>query len=653
MTYAAIAYTAPQYEDYYLQYIKAYSAGTTTPIPMATDSSGLTTVAKAQLNSKGFITSDGEALFIPYIEGSYDLYIFPTALDADNNDTSSAIRIADDMNSQNVSIINDLSQAYEFDTVADMKASTIVFPIRKVLKTKGYYEAGDGGQADYLISDTAVADGYGNIELANGNVAELQITGVIVPKQFGAVGDGVTDDSDPFVVIFAQNLPIIATDTYLVSQRFTTETLIISGGGTFALSGTTYGFMDITGSDSVIDGVHFVGAGEVDEVSLSVDVCFVFSNYDAQNNVVRNCTFKDFTFYCIDLKSKNSSIDNNRFDNIGYWAIGSFNRFNYITNNTFVSCGNSFASYTGGVITVSYSSLDGDTMATTKAERNYILNNIISTSRQVAIDTHSGRKLTITGNIITDCDLDGIYLHRTNPATEGLTDADGRITDCIINGNTVINCLSGITLSSFQDDSVDRTACLDNLIENNLIRDCVSSGINLARGSKKNTVRGNDIDGSGRPIYLFYWTSSNMIQNNYVRASASSAYLLDINAGGLGYSCDFNVVENNTFDLQGFDITAVRNQLGCDSTQIKNNEFLNRGLLYPITDAESGTARQSLIVHLPRAWSYALNTPSDMRGEQIRNVLPSAGDYVGWTCVTAGDQSATPGVWKGYGTIES
>ena len=42
-------------------------------------------------------------------------------------------------------IIKDLSQAYEFDTVALMKASTIIFAIGKIIKTKGYYTKGDTG----------------------------------------------------------------------------------------------------------------------------------------------------------------------------------------------------------------------------------------------------------------------------------------------------------------------------------------------------------------------------------------------------------------------------------------------------------------------------------------------------------------------------
>jgi len=86
-------------------------------------------------------------------------------------------------------LVNDLSQAYEFDTVALMKASLIVFPIGKTLTTKGYYTKGDGGAAKYLAVAPQAFDGYGDHELSNGNVAMLQHRGVVNALMFGARND--------------------------------------------------------------------------------------------------------------------------------------------------------------------------------------------------------------------------------------------------------------------------------------------------------------------------------------------------------------------------------------------------------------------------------------------------------------------------------
>ena len=47
-------------------------------------------------------------------------------------------------------LINDLSQAYDFETRTDMVNSTIAFPNGKHYKTKGFTTVGDGGGAEYL-----------------------------------------------------------------------------------------------------------------------------------------------------------------------------------------------------------------------------------------------------------------------------------------------------------------------------------------------------------------------------------------------------------------------------------------------------------------------------------------------------------------------
>ena len=68
-----------------------------------------------------------------------------------------------------------------------------------LVHTLGYYEANDGGAADYIIREKTEDDiednGLIHI-LDNGLVAELIIRDSINIKQFGATGDGVTDDTE-------------------------------------------------------------------------------------------------------------------------------------------------------------------------------------------------------------------------------------------------------------------------------------------------------------------------------------------------------------------------------------------------------------------------------------------------------------------------
>lgn len=104
MAFAPIALTIPQYEDYPNYWLKAYDQGTVTPLAMATDATGGTTLAKAELDATGFPITAGSVRFIPFIDGDYDLWLFPTAAEADANDTTNAIQFADNLNTINTTI---------------------------------------------------------------------------------------------------------------------------------------------------------------------------------------------------------------------------------------------------------------------------------------------------------------------------------------------------------------------------------------------------------------------------------------------------------------------------------------------------------------------------------------------------------------------
>ncbi len=95
MAYSPIAFTAANYRDYKNYWLKAYEPGTTTPVVMATDSTLSTFISKSEVNVDGFLVSAGNALIIPYVNGTYDLWLFPTEAEAEANDTSNALRLAD------------------------------------------------------------------------------------------------------------------------------------------------------------------------------------------------------------------------------------------------------------------------------------------------------------------------------------------------------------------------------------------------------------------------------------------------------------------------------------------------------------------------------------------------------------------------------
>lgn len=88
-TYYPISFTVPQYEDssgnpYSGAVLKAYSAGTSTAIVMATDYTGGTTVSTVTLNSSGFPAVSGNVI-IPHIGENYKLALYPTSAAATAN----------------------------------------------------------------------------------------------------------------------------------------------------------------------------------------------------------------------------------------------------------------------------------------------------------------------------------------------------------------------------------------------------------------------------------------------------------------------------------------------------------------------------------------------------------------------------------------
>lgn len=85
-----------------------------------------------------------------------------------------------------------------FNSVAEMKASNKV-KVGYTVKTLGYYEQNDGGGADYVIVDDIGEDEIDEaslITLQKELYAKLLVQDYVNVKQFGAKGDGETDDTE-------------------------------------------------------------------------------------------------------------------------------------------------------------------------------------------------------------------------------------------------------------------------------------------------------------------------------------------------------------------------------------------------------------------------------------------------------------------------
>jgi hypothetical protein len=193
MAYSPIALVAPNYRDYKNEWLKAYEPGTTTPKIIALDSGATITVAKVQLNADGFLKSASGTLVIPYIDGSYDLWLFPTEAEADANDTINAEKLADNILPLNQDDnINDLSLPYVFDTVAAMVGSAIVPIVGKLILIKD--------ESIYLsVLTSGVTPNDRNIKTSTVNATisfSLVVSDKAIVRRFGADSLGIKAADD-------------------------------------------------------------------------------------------------------------------------------------------------------------------------------------------------------------------------------------------------------------------------------------------------------------------------------------------------------------------------------------------------------------------------------------------------------------------------
>lgn len=83
---------------------------------------------------------------------------------------------------------------FGFDTVEEMKNATNLID-GSYAKTLGYYEINDGGAGLYKIIKSDLEDNGGNIHVLNNGLRAELVDDNINVKQFGAKGDGITDDT--------------------------------------------------------------------------------------------------------------------------------------------------------------------------------------------------------------------------------------------------------------------------------------------------------------------------------------------------------------------------------------------------------------------------------------------------------------------------
>jgi hypothetical protein len=131
-------------------------------------------------------------------------------------------------------------------SVADLKASPAT--LGTIIETRGYYSSDDGGANKYIVvpAATGTDDGGSYIDMDSGLQAKGLFQSNVSAEQFGAVGDGVANDTLAFesLSLFSNGRMIVLRGgaTYLVdSVSFPANCTLITNGAKFVFSGVGAG----------------------------------------------------------------------------------------------------------------------------------------------------------------------------------------------------------------------------------------------------------------------------------------------------------------------------------------------------------------------------------------------------------------------------
>lgn len=248
-----------------------------------------------------------------FYEANRHVYIYtkegiPTLIDVDASDISTLEQEVRKAQRDIAEFREDIDRfAYFFNTVADMKASTQLSS-GDYARTLGYYNRNDGGGAYYKISSTQPSGYYET--LGNMLYAELITEDAMDVRQFGAKGDGATDDRPRIVsAINNANELYFSPGTYLINSAiFIPSDKKITGHGddSVILAGSTFNIINTSDTHNIeISSLKLDGDAENKQTAgtLTEAVNGIAAKH-VQDIIIDNVTFTNMGYlpqqYAID-----------------------------------------------------------------------------------------------------------------------------------------------------------------------------------------------------------------------------------------------------------------------------------------------------------------------------------------------------------------
>lgn len=537
---------------------------------------------------------------------------------------------------------------------AEVATITIPPDVQAIL-TSGYHSPGDGGGATYKRV-AAQPSHAGKVRSGDGAWWELVNDGSVSVKQFGAKGDGVSDDTvalqkaAQYIATFGGPLLFPGAGPYLILAdiEFVSQT-----DGPSPLPDSDFVLSDVT-------PVSLIGSGRtVVQATAEMDSMFklwwnddehthqapwyseIKGFYFDGNGLADKCIAADHAFGC--------KVHENRFGGADYAVYaGGYGGWLFQHNQVAtkwglfatdrlgdsVITGNDFYPRDGGAgVRLTY--YGGDT----KISENVFTGtgNIDDVLTGVQVDGDSTEGNTTGNLVISSNEFNGMA---------GLKVYQGGTSENIYNIIVANN-----HTSQYGDVNpctlVDAVAVTNIIVVNNHFNANGIYGDAQQRGVVLTNCDGYLISGN---VFDSFDVTCVAVYDS-IGGSVSDNHFTDYSKADVGGEAVFisgssyrNTVRDNKFrqTQTSYGQVGVKEDTGADFNKAVHNEFI--GVATPYVKAGSAT--------LFMFEDYGFNAPTTgtyLRGARVLNAEPSASGVSGWVCTTGG----TPGTWKSFGDISS
>ena len=622
--------------------VYTYAAGTTTPLAAYTSNTGNTALANPiVLDASGRVPTG--QIWLTYGQG----YKFTV-----KTSTGTLIGTYDNIPTAALPpLVNDaVSIAYEQG--ASVTAGNFIIGQTYLITFIGSTNFQSVGAVSntvgtYFIA-TGVGSGTGTAQISRTVEAKLRET--VSVTDFGAVGNGVTDDTAAIQAAINSGAVEIyfPNGTYLVSSILISAACKLYGPSTLqknTVTGTS--IFKIQSNDVEIDGLTFNGASVdtlIPSTSFTDNAILVngTSTPNQYSNIkISNCTVNGVAGFGIRIEyATNVQLQNNTISYCGYAGILCTSISNGIINNNIISYINSAA---GAVNWYGISVTRDPSLTTTNSARPtdcIITNNVVSyVSQWTGIDIHAGLRIIVDSNQISYC-KNGIYAqYDSTSATYKQPSENIVFSNNIIQGN-VTAATSSLGIASLGDPTMPN---IDITIIGNQV------------------INGGGLSSSIGGIFITE-TKNCLVSNNISKNSWRSGF-------SINGACDSVVFENNEINGVQPDGTGSSTYYGyvvgttMTNVVIQNNRFYNNsgtsgntptyGILYSAGTYSGVAFSKNRILNLATT-SFLYNGSNANRYQDfIFNLEPTSVYDAGWT-LTSGNTTETRNVTvrrNVYGTI--